>query len=313
MAEVELETDEETANFSIELDTDGCNTSLIDRFLIQLTFNNKYNYTAILAYISCILSIALNVSIFVIVVSDKTLRKKGNNVFTGSLALSDSFFSVAVIVLVSICRAEREMMFLYTFTVCLTFAGISIQTIGVVAIERLLVVVIFPFKRNINTPKKMLFVCFCIWGFSISFACALLITHKEDEFGFIMSIWDVVIFVNVYVSYAVIYLVVKNHDKKVSKFRTQEFNTSKKLLKTFSIIIFTCTVCWMPIITLTVLDYFDKLDCNKTIYPHIFNISFILALAYSIANPIVYGLRINELRNAIDERFISLRNFTIAQ
>ncbi|XP_033106762.1 adenosine receptor A3-like [Anneissia japonica] len=311
MAEVELKK-EETANISLEFGTNGCNTSLLERFLIQLISENKCNYTAILAYISCILSIALNFSIFVIIVSDKTLRKKGNNVFTGSLALSDSFFSVAVIVLVSISKPGRDEVFLYTFTACLTFAIISIQTIGVVAIERLLVIVIFPFRR-INTPKKMLLVCFCIWGFTISFSSVLLIAHKHDELGFIMSVWDVVILVNVYVSYALIYWSVKNHEKKVSDHRTQEINISKKLLKTFLIICVTCTVCWMPIITLTILEHFGKIDCNKNAYTHIFIISFNLALAYSIANPIVYGFRIHELRNAIGERFTSLWTLSVRQ
>ncbi|XP_071959786.1 uncharacterized protein [Antedon mediterranea] len=275
------------------MENDSCNVTLADDLSDKLV-NTKHKTISVTLAVT---SFLLNASMVLIIVTEKALRKR--NIFQVSLALSDICFAVCVFLLSYIGKFESEV-----FCICITFAVISIQAIGAVAVERFVVLVVFKFKKRAVATKSQIATCICIWFISLGTTSIFFIAGHTDHLSFVLSILDLIILATVYISYIIIYLSIKKHIRKMSNC-TSAAKKSKKLILTFSLIIVTCTICWFPLIVHTIVEHLGVNQCKRNVSIPGF---FILALCYSIFNPIVYGLGINEIQIVIKERAMKLYN-----
>ncbi|XP_071948892.1 melanocortin receptor 4-like [Antedon mediterranea] len=284
----------------------NCDYTLKDILLFTFKTEERYLYCVVITYVLSILSLLLNIYMVYTFATEQTLHKR-HYLFTVSLAITDAIFALTSLVSVSVGQSVGQTGTLILSVVRTSSVMASFQTLEGIAVERLFVIVLYPLDKNINSPKRILSGIAVIWGVSAVVAGCLHFINEFDILSVIVPIWNLTILIVVTITYAVIYRAIFKHEKKISAHRSQELQLSKKLLKTFSIIICTCTVCWLPADILSIVDLILKDDyCTYDYFVDVHAMEYNLALAYSFINPLVYGLGILELRTLNKKRMESM-------
>ncbi|XP_033124155.1 sphingosine 1-phosphate receptor 2-like [Anneissia japonica] len=282
-----------------------CNFTWIEMVNYQLqTRSDTYNHYYIIICIFCSISIVLNLHVILSFIFEKDLRKR-HHIFIGSLALSDCLFSVTILISTAGGNLQPNTRKLLC-TIAVAAAIISLQTLVAIAIERLFVIVLYPFDKDVNSPKRLFAGASMIWILSFTFTLLMNYFGNQKKLDNILGIWNLSILLVLHVVYFIIYKSVARHEKKMAPSRSHVEYVSKRLLKTFSIVSGSCAVCWLPIDILK-LRIFD-LSCKEEFYIDLYLFGFSLAVVYSVINPLVYGWRIKDLREATHRRMLRLCN-----
>ncbi|XP_033124234.1 adenosine receptor A3-like [Anneissia japonica] len=284
-----------------------CNFTLIEIVNYQLqTRSDTYNYYYIIVCIFCSISIVLNLHVILPFIFERDLRKR-HHILIGSLALSDCLFAVTILISTAGGNLKPNTRMLLSI-IGVAAAIISLQTLVAIAIERLFVIVLYPFDKNVNSPKRLFAVASMIWILSFTFTLLMNYLGNQKTLDNSLGIWNLLILLVLHVVYFIIYKSVARHEKKMASSRSRGFFVSKSLLKTFSIINGSCAVCWLPIDILRILDIFFDLSCKEEFYIDLYLIGFSLAVVYPVINPLVYGWRLKDLREATHRRMLRLCN-----
>ena len=251
--------------------------------------------------------------------TEPTLRNTTNKIIE-SLAWTDFLSSFLVTPLFTVSLAKGKWVF--GNTVCwtqgfllITLAVATVDTVAVVAINRLLKVV-FPdsYNKFFGTPRKTNLIIICVWGLSVSLALIPFIGWRKSyvydpQYFLCDVVWDhanlayttILLLLSGYsataiitVSYAWIYIQyrrssnnVKSHAKggDIENIRLQlrqQQAENKVLMLTVAMVSF-FIICWSPIIVLvTVIPHVNTIPARvKTATKIIMSLN-------SAGNPIIY-------------------------
>ena len=279
----------------------NCNYTLVQLVVYEVDKNDKYTSTLVVLSVIWTVIALLNFGSVLIFASEKTLRKR-HHIFLGSLAVSECIYVVTAIISILYRDPEPSIRQALYSIICASHV-VSFETVLAIAIERLLVIVIFPFKKDLNSPKKLFTTCAVLWILSYTTVGMVFISADNMlfEFEFIIAIYNIAVVVLVSATYCVIYISVCRHETQMD-IVPQELRLSKRLLKTFAIVVGVFAISWLPIEIVGILDYSFKFRCENIIIVDIYITCFILSLTHSLATPIVYGWRIEDFRKAVFKR-----------
>ncbi|XP_071940965.1 adrenocorticotropic hormone receptor-like [Antedon mediterranea] len=283
-----------------------CNYSLSGIYY-QILGADEYHVNKVLFQITCVIAVLLNVFVILQFIVEKELRKR-SHIFTCSLALSDGLFAVFFLISVKIKNASTTSSIIVA-TVGISASLVSLFTLLAIAVERLLVIVLFPFNPNVNSARKIFFILALIWLFSFIFIGLLFAFGHLYEMETFLTIFKICLIHILHSIYFMIYRYVAKQDKKMEAHRFRgslqsntNVSTTRKLLKTFSIIISSYALCWLPINVTTLLDIFLNISCTSEIYIDVYAIAFNFAALYAVINPLVYGWRNKDIRKSVKKR-----------
>ena len=115
-----------------------------------------------------------------------------------------------------------------------------------------------------------------------------------------------------------VYLESRRHEKQIAEQQVslearEKFLKEKKALKVSTTIVFIFIICYLPIMTLRVINFAFGVDKISSISTHVIFVSSVsLALINSFLNPLIYSVRLRQFRVAIIEIILG-KNYSRAE
>ncbi|XP_033110405.1 beta-4C adrenergic receptor-like [Anneissia japonica] len=254
-----------------------------------------YSATAVSAF-----AIILNFIVMVIFATSKKLWKK-QNIFIFSLVMTDILGNLGMCLGVFEKSTKEnihyeshgnhgEVIWIYV-----AFSSTSMLTLAAVAMDRFIALVWKPFNYDcIITVRRCIIVCIMLW--IIPFITYSLIGVQHMTMLFSISFYLSLLLISCL--YIKIFQCLNKSNSAVLQQNPEECKRSKKLLKTFLIIIGAFVICWLPISVQNVI--FTAGECgNSKNCLTILSIFMNISTLNSLANPIIYWLRLSEFRSAV--------------
>ncbi|XP_038073995.1 melanocortin receptor 5-like [Patiria miniata] len=262
-----------------------------------------------------VLAVLENLLVMVVLAATSHLRIK-YFAFVFSLALADLAFSVMAIV-----YALNRARFLSALLQSSFF--VSVLMILAVAVNRYLALTITPPSRYdaLVTRCRLVVVCLLLWCFSLALHLPVVLV-ASDEVRLILSAWSrsmlvLAVWIVTAVLYRFVFRKIKSYvpplasspglsipdDSEQAATRVRQ---TRRLLVTFSIILVTSFICWIPFNVGQIMEYFIKTG-QSTISDDTFNnynwvCGFIYCLSPAI-NPLIYWWRLDGFRQGFKELF----------
>ncbi|XP_033113749.1 sphingosine 1-phosphate receptor 3-like [Anneissia japonica] len=241
----------------------------------------------------CVCTFTGNILVIIILITDSKLHKK-QNAFIGLLSLADMSYSISSFL---ITKTQYEFGILWSIVdgTLLT----SVFALTAIAIDRYIALIWAPFRYNIIvTPKRCVSVCLLL-GFG-----PVVLFYIIYNFDDIIPTYIIIVCVSVTLTmntclYRNIYKQLQRKQGDIPVMQ-QDLEESKKLLKTFIIVVGIFIMTWIPYIIITdvfqILHTYQKisLDCYLLILVNAYG----LTMLNSLANPIIYCFRMPSFRRA---------------
>ncbi|XP_038073998.1 melanocortin receptor 4-like [Patiria miniata] len=265
------------------------------------------------AGVIAVLAVLENLLVMVVLAKTSHLRIK-YFAFVFSIALADLVFSVMAIAF-SINRAR-----LFSALLQSSFF-VSVLTILAVAVNRYLALTISPPSRYdaLVTRCRLVVVCLLLWCFSLALHL-LVIFVASNEVRLILSAWFrspliLAVWIVTAVLYRFVFRKIKSYvpplasspglsipdDSEQAATRVRQ---TRRLLVTFSIILVTSFICWIPYNIGQIIKYFIETG-QSTISDDIYNsYNTIAACVYCLSpaiNPLIYWWRLDGFRQGFKE------------
>ena len=115
-----------------------------------------------------------------------------------------------------------------------------------------------------------------------------------------------------------VYLESRRHEKQIAEQQVslearEKFLKEKKALKVSTTIVFILIICYLPIMTLRVINFAFGVDKISSISTHVIFVSSVSsALMNSFLNPLIYSVRLRQFRVAIIEIILG-KNYSRAE
>ncbi|XP_071961357.1 sphingosine 1-phosphate receptor 2-like [Antedon mediterranea] len=276
-----------------------CNISVLEVFYKQLDPDEDYRSTVMAFTVICVVAFVLNFGVVVMFTTEKSLRKR-YHIFVGSLAISECVFVSTTLFLVTFPEIDSSITE-FVYAICSASLQVSIETVLAIALERLLVLVIFPFKKDLNSPKNMFITCAVMWSVTYIVVGGFTMSNMLSEYELFAFALNVCVQLLVALTYYIIYNSLQRREKQLESVPS-EFRISKRLLKTFSIVVFVFFMSWMPVYTVAIIDKLLDFKCDDIIYLYIFPICFNINMVHSAVTPILYVWRMKTFRDALVKR-----------
>ncbi|XP_071950896.1 tachykinin-like peptides receptor 86C [Antedon mediterranea] len=253
-------------------------THITDTFIAR----DELSVTVVTYSIIGIMAAIENAFALLIFSSSKRFRKK-RNVFLFSLSLADFIVGVlsCLVYFEKVYNSPSfgailEAMFL-----------VSVFSICAVSVERYIAIVAAPFTyKNIITFKRCIIVCFFYWILTMSATVALYAIVYNEWTRFAMCVLTMVILIANYIMYFKISKALTSNDRTVTANLGQNvIGRSKKLIRSFIILLVVSTLCWAPLCCFLVIALFsENVNENKSVL----NIMYCICLSNSFINPFIY-------------------------
>ncbi|XP_071950894.1 adrenocorticotropic hormone receptor-like [Antedon mediterranea] len=243
-----------------------------------------------------------NAIVLLIVLKSKKFRNK-RNIFLFSLSLADFIVGLQSVLIYADIFNES-----YVFGSILdAMFLVSMFSISAVCIERYIAIVGAPFTyKQIITLKRCLVVCFFIWDIPITVILVIYgyVYNRWTRFAFAcVSLCSIV--ANCILYYKISLELTKNDRKITEDFRNNMLGRSRKLIRSFTILLVISSVCWLPLCCFwTLAVIYETVDNNVNSE----NWLFCLALSNSVINPIVYWFRLPGIKEELQNLICCCRN-----
>ncbi len=250
------------------------------RFLTDFS----YIFCIVLTISACLLAILLNIRVLIMIATTSHLRNK-RFAFVSNLALTDLCVAFVVIGYV----AFPEIVWVQASPSALLFA--SVFNIFAVAVDRSIALKWSPLQYNIKvTAPRCLMVCVGIW--IVSFSIFLPVYHFFEFVNNIAYCVFPTVILSLLLITAINYTLVfhsvssKNLDILGSKQLVMRQKQSRSILITFSLILGSSFVCWLPICVCFVVFYASN---NTTeLFGSALQYSLMLLALNSALNPAIF-------------------------
>ncbi|XP_036412211.1 cannabinoid receptor 2 [Colossoma macropomum] len=279
----------------------------------------------IIKWICCITGPATfleNILVLVVIGASARLRKRPSYLFIGSLAVADvlasSFFPIFFLEFHLLGHIDNSNIYLFKLGgVTMAFTG-SVGSLLLTSMDRYLCIYKAPRYKLLLTRRRALFGIVALWTVTIVISflppigwrcqdnppCSQLFPYVDPHY---MSCWAglmLVVLVLILVAYALI-LWKAHHHEAVMEARTPGRSTMGqrdrmrvdiRLARTLGLILLILVLCWVPSLTIMVVDVSRKLTRKEQ---RVFAFCGTLCLVNSAVNPLLYALRCRELRRAL--------------
>ncbi|XP_033113747.1 sphingosine 1-phosphate receptor 3-like [Anneissia japonica] len=244
----------------------------------------------------CVCTFTGNILVIIILITDSKLHKK-QNAFIGLLSLADMSYSISSFLITNQTDSKNDFNIVW----CIVDGTLltSVLSLAAIAIDRYIALIWAPFRYNIIvTPKRCVTVCLLL-GFG-----PVVLFYIIYNFDYNISNYIIIVCVSVTLTmntclYRNIYKQLQRKQGDIPVMQ-QDLEESKKLLKTFIIVVGIFIMTWIPYIIITViiqiLFNYEKVSFDS--YLLIMVNAYGLTLLNSLANPIIYCFRMPSFRRA---------------
>lgn len=169
---------------------------------------------------------------------------------------------------------------------------------------------------KVFTKTRVLMASTAAW--IITATAHVLLYIDQSVFNPITSAFVGAILVFVIFSTVMVYLESRRHEKQIAEQQVtlearEKFLKEKKALKVSFTIVFILIICYLPIITLRMINFAFGVEKISSISIHVIFVSSVSsALMNSFLNPLIYSVRLRQFRVAIIE-IILRKNYTGAK
>ena len=170
---------------------------------------------------------------------------------------------------------------------------------------------------KVFTKTRVLMASTAAW-FITATAHVLLYIDQSAWFNPITSAFVGAILVFVIFSTVMVYLESRRHEKQIAEQQVslearEKFLKEKKALKVSTTIVFIFIICYLPIMTLRVINFAFGIDKISSISTHVIFVSSVSsALINSFLNPLIYSVILRQFRVAIIEIILG-KNYSRAE
>ncbi|KAI4895902.1 hypothetical protein NFI96_003255 [Prochilodus magdalenae] len=264
-----------------------------------------------------------NILVLVVIGTSERLRKRPSYLFIASLAMADvlasTFFPIIFLEFHLSNDSKNENPKIYLFKlggVTMAFTG-SVGSLLLTSMDRYLCICQAPRYKLLLTRRRSLLGISALWILTIVISFLPLFGWRQREppysqlFPYVkpqyMGCWAglmlVVLFL-ILAAYALILWKAHHHEAAMetpkpgrsTKGRHDRMRVDIRLAQTLGFILLILVVCWVPSLTIMVVDVSRELNRSEQ---RVFAFCGTLCLVNSAVNPLVYALRCRELRRAL--------------
>lgn len=196
------------------------------------------------------------------------------------------------------------------------FCASSLVHIALMTAERYMAIKHTYNHSKVFTKTRVLMASTAAW--IITATAHVLLYIDQSVFNPITSAFVGAILVFIIFSTVMVYLESRRHAKQIAEQQVslearEKFLKEKKALKVSTTIVFILIICYLPIMTLRVINFAFGVDKISSISTHVIFVSSVsLALINSFLNPLIYSVRLRQFRVAIIEIILG-KNYTRAK
>ncbi|KAK2844887.1 hypothetical protein Q5P01_011546 [Channa striata] len=263
-----------------------------------------------------------NVLVLAVIASSASLRQRPSYLFIGSLALADvfasCFFTISFLDFHLFSRKDNSDAYLFKLGgVTMAFTS-SVGSLLLTALDRYLCIHQASRYKVLVTCRRALLSLLILWSITtiISFLplmgwrcptefgppCSLLFPHVNKSYLTFWTSFVLVLLALILVAYALILWKAHRHESTMVSLQgaARKGHARRRmdiqLARTFSWILLILVSCWLPVLSLMLVDV--SMVLNNT-QQRAFAFCSTLCLVNSAVNPLLYALRCRELRVAL--------------
>lgn len=260
-----------------------------------------------------LIAACLNVLVILTFIKRPSLQTPSNLLVLG-LAITDFITAMVLIpfycVLLSTSLANNVHINLIMNQIVFGLATVllvaSFYNVVAITMDRLLAIALHLRYQHLITCKKYSIVLACIWiGGLIAGSCRTPFRERKETRITFFALFFISTGVNI-IFLVKISQAVRRHSAQIrSQEQSTQFNANiprfKKSVKTMHLIIAAFVVCYSPYLLISALDALQDNDARK--YSRIKVIAQTTLMANSLANPVIYCIRIDEIRKSVVRLF----------
>lgn len=265
-----------------------------------------------------------NILVLVVIASSATLRRRPSYLFISSLALADTFascfFTISFLDFHLYSKGDSANIYLFKLGgVTMAFTG-SVGSLLLTALDRYLCFYQASNYKVLLTRTRAKLAIVILWCVTIIISFLPLIGWRcttwldppcSSLFPFVdhhyMAFWtglQLVVLFLITVAYALILWKANRHEAAMGgpKLGRQSIKGQARmrmdiqLARTFSLILLILAVCWLPVLSIMMVDVMVTL---KKTQQRMYAFCSTLCLVNSCVNPLLYALRCRELRGEL--------------
>lgn len=269
-----------------------------------------------------------NILVLVVIACSSHLRQHPSYLFMGNLALADTiaccFFTTIFLNFHLLNPENSSDGFLFQLGgVTVAFTS-SVGSLLLMAVDRYHIIY-KALSYNVQLKqRKALVGTVTLWVVSVIIAflplmgwrcancqsCSKLFPYVDRYY---LALWAVLVLASlvlILVAYGIIVWKAHRHDVNMDAERSgkSRMRVDIHLAKTFSLIVLTLLVCWMPVLSFMMVDVMSRIIL--TWHRKAFAFCSLLCLVNSGINPLLYTFRCRELRAALASMLDSLRRWS---
>ncbi|XP_061111409.1 cannabinoid receptor 2 [Conger conger] len=255
------------------------------------------------------------------IAASRRLRRRPSYLFIGSLALADvfasCFFTISFLDFHLLRRRDGRDAYLFKLGgVTLAFTS-SLGSLLLTAIDRYVCIHHAPRYKAVLTRRRALGGLAALWSVSVlvSFLplmgwtcptgltppCSRLLPYIHNQYlacwtGFILTLLGLIL-----VAYGLVLWRAHQHEASMARLGGGAGGHARmrmdiRLARTLGLILLILAVCWLPVLSFMLADVSHRL--TRT-HQRVFTFCSMLCLVNSAVNPLLYALRCQELRQAL--------------
>ncbi|ROJ29277.1 Cannabinoid receptor type 1A [Anabarilius grahami] len=279
-----------------------------------------------------------NILVLVVIASSATLRRRPSYLFISSLALADTFascfFTISFLDFHLYSKGDIANIYLFKLGgVTMAFTG-SVGSLLLTALDRYLCFYQASNYKVLLTRTRAKLAIVLLWCVTIIISflplmgwrcktrldppCSRLFPFVDHHYLAFWTGLQLVVLFLITVAYALILWKANRHEAAmgVPKLGRQSIKGQTRmrmdihLARTFSLILLILAVCWLPVLSIMMVDVMVTLE---KIQQRIFAFCSTLCLVNSCVNPLLYALRCRELRGELLALFRCCRENTLGK
>ncbi|XP_072020724.1 melanocortin receptor 5-like [Amphiura filiformis] len=265
-------------------------------------------WSLILVSSTCSLAFIFNGTVMMLICGHRNLRRP-QNIFVVNLALADIGTCI-----VAVCDTfQRHLTILEMEPILNAMLLVSILSIFAIAVDRYVALKGAPLKHHtMITAPRVVFACTLIWIFSF-IICSIeyIIPRSHKVISFFFSPISVIsTLILTAITYSLIFYSLRKpiigsslsrHYVDIRRRRT------KRVLKTFTIILVTNFICWIPMCVFLLIEYVSEQESLSDTFWIAATFSFDLAALNAAVNPICFLWRLPEAKRLLNNPSHELR------